>query len=187
MVQASNKYTPKGAPAKAIKRVFTIGKDFVCGMCRTPHGDLATAQSCVMRCYVEWIHSLEVKHFKRGSEDVYQCPICNRHNLKKNIVIRCMKDCKQKGWNQHQLEASLLDVDGDLPETPERTQRAHLDALKIDRRRNKTLSEQELTTFGTKAAEVESRKEILLKQKEALAQQKQPPPPPSYDATEEEF
>ena len=44
-----------------------------------------------MRCYVEWMKYLEVKQFKRGKEDIYQCPVCSRHNLKKNIAIRCLK------------------------------------------------------------------------------------------------
>jgi hypothetical protein len=188
MGQTKNKYVPKGSPAKAIKRVIIQNNDYVCGMCRSIHKDHGTAQSCLMRCYVEWMQYLEVKQFKRGKEDIYQCPVCSRHNLKKNIAIRCLKDCKQIAWSQFQLEASLLNVEGGLPETPDRTEKAHLVALKIDRRRHRTISEQELLKFAKSAGKVESRKNILKKQKSALDKQRSKPiPKPSITATEDEF
>jgi len=160
MAAASNMRNTFSLPTKPIKRVVVIGKEFICGMCRSDYRDYKAAQSCVSRCYVEWITALEPRHFKVKQKDLYQCPICMRHSEDNSQVVQCVEQCQKDAWRYFQLEAALTETDGPLPLPPVRTKKVHLEILKTDVLRHKYITEASILESGQKVKAVSANPQI---------------------------
>jgi hypothetical protein len=114
---------------KPLMRVISCDGQFSCGVCRSAYPSYGKAQSCLTRCFHEWIDLSELRAIQTRKGAFYQCPLCTRTTDRLAVAVGCIDDCKKSHKKKFRLESALVEFSDPLPAPPKRSHMAHLNVL----------------------------------------------------------
>jgi hypothetical protein len=106
-----------------LRKIYKVGEDFVCGVCRTHHPTHSGANNCLNACWFELQQQYPLlvrTHPRRGP--VYRCQLCSRDYKDENAALECARVCSLSRTKRH-IQEQLING---LPIRTERSTPFHL-------------------------------------------------------------